>query len=277
MHPHLHHLARASTLAALTLCGSAFATPIVLVSDTFDSSFTGYTTPSGRSAFTHSATAGVGGDAGRLNHTLGTSTFAANYATSLGDFDILPWYEVSIFGLTTGTFSGTGEINVFGAGLGTSDTTLLGSGYTGFESIVRGTANPNSYVLRLRNNDSATGQELSTTFSLTANTWFQLTMRVTLTDDATDTFLVESSLYNRGADGTALASLVGSVTESYANTGLNDASSLYAGFLSRGAATEGTVAVDNFSVTTIPEPSTFALLAITLGAFALSLRRRAAR
>lgn len=245
----------------------------IIFSDDFSADTTAnYINPTGRDAFDHSAGGGVGGDSGYLSPST-TSNNVANYNTSLGDFTESPFYTVSAFGRRQSNGSNV-SFNVFGVGLGNDTSNLLGSGYTGFETLIRG-ANTGSdtFFLRLRQNDSGTDQEVSSNFTLLDENWYELEMTVTLTDSGTGAFDISSDLYNRGTDGTAARSLLGSVSGSYTSTVFAGSANVFSGVLALGG-TNGFDSVDNFSVTAIPEPSSLVLIGLALASVAFLKRGR---
>jgi hypothetical protein len=243
--------------------------------DTFSSGFSGYNTPSGRSSFSHTSAAGVGGALGALvPEQANNSTTVAIRAATIGSFDgNQGQISVSVYFRTTSSLPG-GTINMASVGITNDNSSLFASTSTNFSVDVRGAGT--SYQLRLRQNDGSGNQLLGSTATLAANTWYQLFL--TATHDGGSSYTLSANLFNWGSNGVTGGGAVANASVSTtftSNTPLSSAN-LFAGFLARGDNGTGTAFVDNFQVGVIPEPSSAAALAglAVLGGAALRRRRR---
>ncbi len=242
--------------------------------DTFSSGFSGYNTPSGRSSFTHTSAAGVGGSSGAVTPS---NISAAINSTTIGSFNSNGGaITTSVYFRTHGELTTDGTaLNLASLGVGDSSTVLFATG-TNFSVDVRHTGSGNN-SLRLRQNDSGTGQVLSSSFSLAINTWYELSFTITHTSGTS--YSLEASLFNWGGDGLTGGTQVNnaSITTTFTSS-IGTGTNLFAGFLARNDNdnTRNVALVDNFQVGVIPEPSSAAALAglAVLGGAALRRRRR---
>jgi hypothetical protein len=267
-------------LCALSLAAPAWAlTPI---SDDFSvNTAANYTTPVGRTAFTYDGvSAGIGGVAGRVNvpfqtgGTDGNATF--DHTTSIGNFGTDTTFTLSYYFLTGVIGTGTGNLTLAAIGLGDTPSNLLanpGGAAALHVDLRRNSSSPatgSQYALRFKSDDGTLTPLSATYATLTANTWYQLTLQVDLT--AVNQYLLTASLKNWGADGLTGGATLITHSLSVSNTNFAPTDLLYAGFFGRnsGSSDSRVVAADNFIV--IPEPASVWL---ALGAMVgLALRRR---
>ncbi len=181
---------------------------------------------------------------------------------------------ISMFIRMQATTVSTGQ-RALQLGLGTATSSLFTSSADSFISArldgVAGLPSP-TYELELQHRDgsSLTTTPQTTTFTLAAGTYYQLTVDIERT--AASTYSVAGSLTNFGSNGLIAGATVASFAPvSITNNALGSMTvpDLNAGF--RAQFTAGALRVDNFSVV-VPEPSAMALTG--LGALALLARRR---
>lgn len=111
---------------------------------------------------------------------------------------------------------------------------------------------------------------------LNISNWFQLS--ATYTKTSTNNFWGFSATYqDYGADGTTPGAVISGITGNFTQDGTYASSNLFGTVGSRnGFGNVRFSRIDNFTVQSIPEPSTFALLVVGLSAIAL-LRHRSRR
>jgi hypothetical protein len=246
--------------------------------DTFaTNSLTSYTQTTGRTMFVHSTTAGSDGANGRLNTPTDNNTYAASLTSTVGDFTEFSSYTISIDFLTNSSLANTGTgVNM--AAVGISDGAnqfYLNAQYVGFEVTARMTSTSGDTVFRVRRNGlNTTGNEFvsTTPFTLATSTWYRLS--TTISQIAENTFSLESKII-RISDSVTLGTFsVASVT----NTSITPTTDIFAGFAAHKNSSRGSLAVDNFNVSAIPEPSGAAALfgGMALASVGLRRRRRAA-
>ncbi len=136
-----------------------------------------------------------------------------------------------------------------------------------------------SWNLRL---DSATGSAtnpaiaLTTNFTINSNEWYRLS--ASFTKGAADTWNFTTDITPFGADGITEGSILSSAAGSFTQSGTYNAAQLYGNFNFRGGFGPNITSADNYAVTAVPEPSTYAICvgALLLGVVALRRRRAAA-
>lgn len=272
---------KSSQTIVSSLAGLAFAATVsaqVIVSDTFSTNFGNFTVQSGSTSdgFSYSATAGVGGTVGRIN-ALGTANHTDSvYYSGTGAAITRTFgqeYAVSLFFLP-GTIS-TSNVAQVTTGLLRSTGSNFGGGGSGVWGQFR-QSNGGESFLRLFQQNTQVGSN-STGFTLSNTLWYELETRVNLSS-ATNATTLGTYLYSRGADGLGDRTLVQSVSATavtIGNSGFN-ATTFYGAFAGGNNSGSNIAAFDSFSVTAIPEPSAYAVLAGfgALGLVALRRRRR---
>ncbi len=185
---------------------------------------------------TYSGTGGIGGSGSFSTNGITNQTVIFNTA--------LPNYSggaiTTSFYFQTRSSVGTGDL--VGWGIYSSTTALFDSG--------------NNLGFKINGSNSS---------SLLPSTWYQL---VTTTTNTGSTFNTTISLQNYGADGTTLTGSAIGIGSSPSTGGtLLNSSSVYVGIYGGGGTAGGflsdfqTTAIDNFAVSAIPEPSTYAAIA----------------
>lgn len=223
-------------------------------------------------SYTLNSGAGVGGTNGFLNIGTGGEFNVASTGVTKTAGTI---YEVSYL-INIGTPAT--DINDFRAGFVRSTGSNFAGGGDSAHAYLRSDSGVNTYTIELFGDAVATGNKTSQ-FSLDANNWYQFSVQMTLTS-ATSVSL-SAALYNRGADGTAAASLVtGSNIATTTNIDLTsgggfNGADVFAGFTTRNNTGSVALGMDNFAFAAVPEPSTYALLAgfLTLGVVLFRRRR----
>gem|GEM_PF-6339990 len=226
---------------------------------------TGYNRLPGRSRVDRTATAdhhgaGVGGVGGYLE--IGGGEFNAQKTGLTKTAGSV--YETGYL-ILIGTPAS--DINDYRAEFVRSTGSNFAGGGDSAHAYLRSDSGVSTYTIELFGSSSPTGDETAP-FSLTANTWYELRVQMTLnTDTNVD---LTAGLYNRGADGTSPAMLVsGSAVStlssiSLTNSGFNG-SDVFSGFTTRNNTGIVGQAMDNYDFTIIPEPGSLALVGLTLG------------
>jgi hypothetical protein len=265
-------------LIALSAVAVATSNAQTIISDTFPSNFNNFTAQTaggGSDGFQWSSTAGVGGVAGRIDAITGpqNNTDAVFYS---GTGFAITWaanQEYAVSTLFTGTF-GTGNINEVTTGaLRSTGSNFFSGGGSGVWGQMRQDSTGNPF-LRLYQQNNLVGSP-SASFTLTSGNWYELETRFSLTN-ATTAATLGVYLYDRGTDGTDARTLVESISATnvtITNSGFSGAD-LFAGFGGGNDSGSPIAAFDNFAVTAIPEPSSFAALAGVLALGLVALRRR---
>lgn len=198
--------------------------------------------------------------------------FNTSFDPSAGSITVSAFFRYGTVGSNGGTpltigFAGNTATNLFNSSAGASDMFLV--------RINKPAANTGQLTLQTRVAGSAvtaaTGSLSS--FALTGTNWYYLETTLVRTGTANQ-FTQSTALHNANSAG-----VIGSLIDSISATTLTSATlyadtSLFTGI--RGFNTNGLVAVDNFSVSQIPEPSAFATLA-GLGVLGLAASRRRPR
>ncbi len=242
-----------------------------ILSDNFSTNTLGnYNTPTGgsnRRAFTYDATNE------RLNGTAEASRVSsATHKTSIGTFNGFTTFNMSVDFLTTANASTQNNASVGLLGISDSATTFSNS-FNGFDVTVKGVQSEvggasGDARLRIRMNDSGTGELLSSTkFTTADSTWY--TLNLSLTQNSTNNFTVSASITLQGSS-TVIASIAPTAVT---NNSIGGTTSLYAGFgVGLDSTLKGGAAADNFVV--VPEPGAIALLGLgSLGLLAFRRRR----
>lgn len=264
----LRAAAIAASLAALSLASTASASVIIVDDFSTDTRSANYNTSSGRNGFNYSAANE------RVAPTTGGQISALTHKTSIGSFESLETFSISIDFLTS-SLTTKANANAAGVGFATTNTGAIQSTtYAGFEMVARtlnDAAQPATWtVLRFRIGGDAPGEVVSAGFNLAASSWHTLTFNVT--ELAANSFSISAEIRLRSDN-----SLVGSLAPTTVSATLASDAALYAGFggLFNGSpADRGATAFDNFTVSTIPEPSSFAMILGVLALSAVGSRRR---
>lgn len=249
------------------------------------------TDPQDPQGFTWGSGFGVGGGGGlRVDNTAANNLFygapgsgtastfnvaglsAGTMFSSSIDFQWASTTDASATALTTMTF---------GLAANRTQTAMSSTGSFG-GSILRNNST-NTVTLRMRNNNAnATTLDFNQS-ALTAGSWYRLGFDFTK-NETTNEFGYTVTLFSIGADGTSTPVLFNDGIKNLTISGTISNSAIYAdadaffGFDIRDTiGNTGITHVDNFTVSVIPEPSAYALLA---GGFALGVigfRRRRVR
>ena len=269
-------LALSSASQAITSYTADFSGSAGSLTGLFRESADGAVTDAGMS---WGATAGVGGGGGVLVTNTAADNFfyrptPADNATSAFNFSALTagqgFSSSTDFLWSNSTSTDLTSLNI---GFSTARPSNALSAAPGSSSFISGSLIRNAATtvqLRIRS-DNAT--PFTTTFNqsvLTAGNWYRLTYQATLNGDGTIANLV--TLYSIGADGLATPVSVNSVSGAVTNTGLLAATESYSGYDIRNVNSNGIDAIDNLSVTFVPEPS--AMVLVAMGGVAMAARRR---
>lgn len=245
--------------AALVLPAVASAQVSIFADDFATNSLSSYTNPSGgRTAFTHNS------GSEWLNVVNNNATYAATRTATVGSFEDFSSFTVAADFRTNTSLSNTGGINMAAVGMSTTAADFFGS-FTGIEVTVRATGT--SAFLRLRDG-AGTDLTSGTAFSLAANTWYTLSLTLTATEVA-NTFLASASVV-RVSDQVVISSF----TAQSISLTLEESADLFAGLAGSRNDNRGSVAMDNFAITAIPEPSNAAALFGVMALASVGLRRR---
>ena len=165
------------------------------------------------------------------------------------------------FGINT-----TNDNPVASAGIVAGITTAAGTG-------TDPSALNHTLLLTSRNNvPGTTNSNDTSTFTLSTDNWYEIKLDLSYT--GSNNFSATTELYNWGTDGVTGGTLVDSYTATRSLSSIVG-TDLYGGFQARSTGGGGLrpQAADNFSLTSVPEPTSIALL--TLGGMCLLRRRRA--
>lgn len=269
-------------LAAAVALSSLSAHAQTIFTDNFiTDTLSGYTIMGGPSAnVTWSATEGVGGGGGLV------IAAGANPSTSLiptsTSFTLAGTSSVTLSMMLRATAAGSGS-RVY-LGVSNQNNYAWGAGPATNSASIGGAVNT-GYQLTARRTTSSSVENIGTpvTFdpAIEAPNWYKFT--VTLTKPVSGVvWTFDSNFEDYGSDGTtpigSLASITSySLTASGNGTGaalLSDA--LTSTFLNFGVRNASFDRMDSFSVTAIPEPSSFAALAGIVGLGWVATRRRRA-
>lgn len=252
-------------LSYLFIGAASLANAAVVINDDFSAdTLANYTTTPGRAQFAYDGTNDrvnnpvSGNTVAIMTHESSVGQFTANSTTVTMAFDFLKASDA------TDTASNNGVLSL------SDGLSYLGSPTNGFDVTAKGNGVGTGF-LRLRMNDSSTGQLSSSTFAFTGNTWYTMNLTVAQAASASD-FSVSASIALRDTPFTTLATIA---TTTVTNTQITDLEALYAGFgvgISTLTDGRGGIAADNFKVDFIPEPSSVMLLG--LASLGLARRRR---
>ncbi|MDX2111367.1 MAG: PEP-CTERM sorting domain-containing protein [Verrucomicrobiota bacterium] len=223
--------------------------------------------------YSWNATAGVGGGAGLAG---AATTNAASYNYNGLSFDLSAGaITLSLdfaANYTAGNNRAVGQIGVVSATTQAFTNTVGMNFISARLSPTSAGASTWQMQANFRTNDPVLTQQIGTNFTLTTGQWYRHELTISRSGNA-DQFLLSGSLTSLGVDGTTVGSVVTSYTDYLVtNAPVYADSTLIAGFRSRG--TEGPK-LDNFSISVVPEPSTYAaILGLIAMAFAFLRRRR---
>ena len=227
----------------------------------------------GVDSLSHSSATGVGGQAGRLNVLVGTTSDTTGvYTPSSFDLSSGNTFTLSIFFLIPNPIGGSAEITAAQIGfVETTSTGFLGSGSFSYVSArVRSSATGSTYYMQGQSaqNGSATNYNTTSAFTLTAGNWYQLTSEFTRNGSSVN---YSARVDDRGVNGNGTASLVQSISGTMAALDMSVDSTAFAALRSNGNANQKVVALDDFSV--VPEPTAGLLAFAGLGLLVARRRR----
>ena len=232
------------------VASASTATPDTLIFDPFVSSFAGFTTQNNGSSdgFSHSTSNGVAATAGRIN-AIGASNHTDSVYYS-GTNSVTTWtagitYKTSLFFLQ-GTVT-DGQIYQVTNGFLRSTGSNFSGGGSGIWGQLRDNSGAGNPFLRLFNQGTQVGAN-SATFTLSADTWYELETTMTLTSASSGALAVK--LYARGPDGTSVRTLVQSISApavTIGNGGFNSGSFITT-FGGGNHVGSNILALDNFSL-----------------------------
>jgi hypothetical protein len=229
-----------------------------------------FTTTGTVPTYTHDTAAGVGGVSGRLNSSSVTSTSTLIYS---------PGGTAQAINLSDGTLSLSAYF--LAAHSATNSTARIAIGVlpnstanelqsnVGLQlRLLR--SNVQTYQMQIRN-----ANNIGAPITLVDGNWYKISLDITR-EATTNQFTVISSLLNYGSSGVASPTTVLSNTQT---TTFSDAniqaiwsdSSVYAATLMQNSSGGGAVAVDNYSISQVPEPVLGGSLAALL---MIGMRRR---
>lgn len=236
---------------------SASVAQTVLLNDTFSTnSLSNYTHQNGTP--THSSTAGVGGGGGL---TADFAVVASAYNTGLS-LTTNQSYTTSIFLRYNGNNGSTSTVG--SVGFGESTTVNAAGNQPPYLSVAITNPTAGNWQLNYRYayNTILTSQTAGTALPVTSGNWYVLSATITKIS-TTNTWSISGELQDWGADGLAYTNTrtsFGSVgIEMTGDTSFYSASSYHPFFAGRSF--NGVGSIDNFSVSAIPEPSTYAAMA----------------
>ena len=270
-------------LAASVICLTSASNAATLFADSFSSdSLSSYTINGSTGLVTYGATAGVGGSGGLLitnTNNPSTSIIPGSTANNTGftiDLGAANTVTFSMMLKYSGTQGGTSQAFL---GLSNGQDYNWGQNTIGATSAVGG-AVVAGIGLNTRggtNGASANGATGAPNATLTSGNWYLYQVDLTKPVAASNLWTVSGSLQDFGVSGLvsgAVATSYTGVTNAFgttANTGINAAATQT--FLNFGVRNQMWTAADNFSVTTIPEPSAFAMFGLGMLGLATSRRR----
>jgi hypothetical protein len=227
---------------------------------------TGGNSPTAAGQLAFGSASGRSGTGGLIHTAGGTTDLTAVYTAASFDVTAGTPIDLSVF-FNTGaaanlTSTGTGAVLQLGLS-GNSTTGVYGDPGNNFISsrVNRPTASTNSYNIQTQVkattvNGSVTGTPVAPSFSLTADTWYRLTLTVQRTAVA-DTFSYTTALEDWGTTGASLVSTVsGPLTGTFANADLYTDTTTFGAF--RAVEGRATSTFDSFTV--VPEPASALLL-----------------
>lgn len=235
---------------------------------------TGNFNVNGATDYAWNSTAGVGGGAGLA----GAGTNAASYIYNGSSFDLsagaITFSVDFTVNYSNGNNRAVGQLGVVGDSA--LQFTSVADMYFVSTRLSTVSGTNDTWQLQVNSksllplNSGITTSPIGSNFTLTNGEWYRHELTINRSATA-DQFLLSGSLTSLGASGTT----VGSVIASYSDVSVTNAlvyadSSVFGGFRSRG--TEGPK-LDNFSISVVPEPSTYAAM-LGLAAVALALLRR---
>lgn len=213
---------------------------------------------------------------GRINLAVtATQEFSYYYATPITvGSGVVVSYDFLATQFTAGGLSRTGiGLSVINPSIATASADL---------NLVGSNTAPQSRLIKLASDTTATFEtrntnnyEAVTGVSLAGGSWYRFTATF-IPDAVNGTYAITTQLYDFTTDS-ILASASGDTKASATSTFFSNGEALdiYVGLLAQ-SQYGGAIAIDNFSIAAIPEPSTYALFA-GVGGLLLVLRRRFAR
>ena len=264
-------------VAVLSVLPLSEASAQIVFSDTFSSNtLSNYTvTSTGSAGITYNATSGISGGGGLAVANSGNpSTSIASSASFTLQTGIPNELTMSVFQRTTNNFGGTTQAFL---GISNDISYNFGSNANATFSAIGLALTATQITVRSAVNGGASNNGAATAFtgSFIAGDWLRLNAIITKPVTG-DIWTVSGSLENWGQTGASFASTVGTLVitnVTIANATFNNAATATYGQF--GTRNQGFTAADNFSMTAVPEPSTYALLALGLGALFLLRRRKA--
>ena len=271
-------------LTASAVCLTSALHGATLFSDSFSSdSLSSYTINStGTAGVTYGATAGVGGGGGLLiansgnpstSIIPGAATNNTGFTIDLGaaktvTMSMMLKYSGSLSGTTQGFlgFSNGQDYN-FGSNTVGATSAVGGAVIAGINLVTRGGTNGGV-------GNGGTGAPNAT---LTSGNWYLYQVELTKPLSGSNSWTFNGSLQDFGSNGLVAGAVATSYTGATnafgttADTGINAAATQT--FLNFGVRNQMWTAADNLSVTTIPEPSAFALIGLGLLGLATTRRR----
>lgn len=254
-----------------------------IFSDNFSSdSLSAYTINGSSGLVAYGATAGVGGGGGLLITPTGnpSTSFIPGAATNNTGFTInlgaSNMITMSMMLRYSGSSAGTSQSYL---GLSNGQDYSWGQNTVGATSSV-GSAVVTGFTLNTRggtNGGSINGGTGAPNAVLTSGNWYLYQVELTKPQVGANLWTISGSLQDFGATGTvagAIATSYFGATNAFSTTadvGINAPAT--ATFLNFGVRNQMWTAVDNFSVTAIPEPSAFAVLGLGLLGLVTSRRR----
>lgn len=262
---------------------------VVVYSNNFNSASSDLTanfSESGQSSgtnFTWGSTVGVGGSGG-VSVSGGPET--AYYTTSVDGFSSsLTEYGISTYFRLLSNTAGTAGNLGFATGFLASTSDLMGnnSGTNTYLTLQAQIINTPSgedtrYQFSFRSRSGSNSQTISTAaeyFTLTSNNWYRFETSYSF-DSLAGTFSATGTLWDYGVDGTSLSpTQVATFTSgSMSNASFATDTEIYAAFRTGNYGFGGANRVDNFLVTSVPEPAAVGYLAIGLAAGLMGWRKR---
>lgn len=259
----------ASAIAAASSAHAASIASYDFSSDQVTGNFNQYSNaPAQNTQYAYSATGGVTSGSGSVAKTTATDvTLIYNGAGSSLDFTSGETFTVSTMLKLpqANSIFGVGFTEANNQGFYTGTSAPLNT-YDSINFRWRGTAAGDGFQAQTVNNGAAVNTVLLPGFALDINNWYKVTLSLTRTA-TTGVFSYSASFENFGTTGDSFVSSLSSGTGTINNANLWNDTSIFAGAR---VSTAGNL--DNFELSTAPEPS--AALLSALGVVGLLRRRR---